>query len=362
MEQVQAFALDGEPLFIGRFGNGHINETYLVVDSTGRQYLLQKINGRVFHEPVALMENVAAVTRHIRSRVDSHRNCLTLLPTKDGGLWHVDDKDEVWRLFEFITDNICFQGTDDPDIFRESAVAFGRFQQQLSDFPAHTLTETIPHFHDTPFRFERFKEVVSQDSHGRVASVRKEIDFVLARASFIPTLVTLQEKGELPLRVTHNDTKLNNVLFDRISRKALCVIDLDTVMPGLAVNDFGDSIRFGASTALEDETDLSKVSLSLSLFSSYTSGYLSACGSSLTPAEIAHLHDGAKMMTLECGMRFLTDYLEGDIYFRIHRPEHNLDRCRTQFALVADMESKWDAMQDIVKDIVSKEARAHSKR
>ena len=227
-------------------------------------------------------------------------------------------------------------------------MAFGRFQDLLSDFPAHTLTETIPRFHDTPNRYTAFKKAVAADICNRARDVQEEIHFALSQEQFAGTLMSLQKTGEIPLRVTHNDTKLNNVLFDRISRKALCVIDLDTVMPGFSANDYGDSIRFGASTALEDERDLSKVEISLRLFEAYTQGFLSACGKSLTKCEIENLITGAKMMTLECGVRFLTDYLSGDTYFRTHREKHNLDRCRTQFKLVMDMDHKWDQMQSIV--------------
>ncbi len=238
-----------------------------------------------------------------------------------------------------------------PADLRESGVAFGRFQRQLSDFPAHTLHETIPRFHDTSDRYMLLKEVIAADNCGRVKEVGAEIEFALAREDFAATLTDLQEKGELPLCVTHNDTKLNNVLFDRQTGKALCVIDLDTVMPGLAANDFGDTIRFGATSAAEDERDLSKVHFALPLYEAFAEGFLAACGKSLTPCELAYLPHGAKIITLECGVRFLTDYLSGDTYFRTSREGQNLDRCRTQFQLVADMEREKDKMIKIMEKI-----------
>ena len=235
-----------------------------------------------------------------------------------------------------------------PEDFYESAVAFGNFQRLLADYPADTLHETIKGFHDTRARFEVFKQAVAQDVCGRAASVDREIEFVLAHEEIARVLGEFQEKGLVPLRVTHNDTKLNNIMIDNTTRKGICVIDLDTVMPGLAVNDFGDSIRFGASTGAEDEKDLSKVSCSMELFEIYVKGFLQGCAGSLTPTEVELLPMGAKVMTYECGMRFLTDYLQGDHYFKIHREEHNLDRARTQFKLVEDMEAKWDIMKEIV--------------
>ena len=349
LKQIASFAIDGKPIYCGRYGSGHINETYLVVDSTAREYILQKINKNVFRQPDALMENIRAVTAYLQARVNKSREALSLIPTKDGKDWLVDEDGEYWRMYPFIYDSVCLQTAENINEFRESGVAFGNFQKLLSNFPADTLNETIPRFHDTPNRYEKFKAALAADVCGRAKDVAAEIEFALAREAYAATLMDLLAAGDIPLRVTHNDTKLNNVLFDRETKKPLCVIDLDTVMPGLSVNDFGDSIRFGASTAAEDEQDLSKVSFSLPLFEAYTGGFLEACGDSLTPGELAHLRDGAKMMTLECGVRFLTDYLEGDVYFRTQREGQNLDRCRTQFKLVKEMEEKWDDMQQIVQ-------------
>jgi len=353
-QQIHQFQTDGTPVFSMRYGNGHINETFLVLDSVARSYILQKINRTIFKDPVSLMGNVAAVTSYLRERSDSENSTLCLVPTKDGKNWFVDSDGEYWRVYDLITNAICLEQAGSPEDFKESGFAFGDFQRQLAEFPAHTLVATIPDFHDTPKRFETFRKAVEADVCGRAKHVQKEIEFALAREAYAATLMNLQNSGELPLRVTHNDTKLNNVLLSRRTRKVLCVVDLDTVMPGLSVTDYGDSIRFGASTATEDEMDLDKVNISLELLQAYTEGFLSACGKSLTPCELAHLADGAKMMTLECGTRFLTDYLSGDVYFRVHRDNHNLDRCRTQYKLVADMETKWDAMQKIVREGASK--------
>jgi len=348
-EQAYQFQLDSAPIFSARYGNGHINETYLVVDASARSYILQKINKTIFKDPVSLMQNVSAVTTYLRKLDPTPNRTMTLVPTKDGQQWLVDSEGEYWRVYDLITHSICLEKAETAEDFKESGFAFGDFQRRLADFPAHTLAETIPNFHDTPNRYIAFRNAVKADACGRAASVQREIDFCLAREAYAATLMDAQAKGDLPLRVTHNDTKLNNVLLERNTRKTLCVVDLDTVMPGLSVTDYGDSIRFGASTATEDEKNLDSVEMSLALLEAYTEGFLAACGKSLTKPEIAHLADGAKMMTLECGTRFLTDYLQGDVYFRTHYKEQNLDRCRTQFKLVADMEAKWSDMQKIIE-------------
>jgi len=242
------------------------------------------------------------------------------------------------------------QTVTDAGEMRRSGEAFGSFVRCLDGFPAEVLHETIPHFHDTKDRYRLFKQAIANDKAGRAKDIKEEIDFYLAREDFAGLIVDKLADGSLPLRVTHNDTKLNNVMLDKNTRKALCVIDLDTVMPGSALYDFGDSIRFGASTAAEDEKDLGKVWMDIELFKMYTDGYLSACGDSLTKLEIEMLPVGAKMMTLECGMRFLTDYLDGDTYFKTTYPEQNLDRTRTHIKLVSDMEAKWDEMNRIVME------------
>ncbi len=341
------FAIEGNPVSCERYGSGHINQTYLLTCDSGLRYILQKINTNIFTNPDALMQNIFNVTEHLRKRATDPREVLTVVQTTDGKPY-LNENGESWRMYVFVEDSLSLDKAETVDDFRESAIAFGRFQCLLSDFDAAALVETIPNFHHTPLRFEALKKAITADSCGRASSVQREIEFALAREEYALTLVALQMTGDLPLRVTHNDTKLNNVLLDAATRKALCVIDLDTVMPGLMCYDFGDSIRFGASTAAEDETNLDKVTCSLKLFEAYTGGFLSQSRSSMTPCERETLRDGAKMMTLECGIRFLTDYLQGDTYFHTTREGHNLDRCRTQLKLVADMESKWDELQKIV--------------
>ena len=348
---LNAFPFEGAIVDSIRYGDGHINDTFKGTSSSGKEYLIQRINTKVFTRPVELMENIIAVTAHIRQKVDDPRSCLNLLPTKDGASY-IDGPDGFWRVYDFIPGTICLSLPETPDAFYQSAVGFGNFQQQLSDFPAETLHETIPNFHNTQDRYSKFKAAVAADVCGRVASVQKEIDFYLSRETDGGCLVSMLEQGALPLRVTHNDTKLNNVLLDAKTRAPLCIIDLDTVMPGLSLYDFGDSIRFGASTAAEDEPDLSKVWMNLELFKLYTEGFLFACGSSLTQNELEMMPMGAKVLTLECGMRFLTDYLEGDTYIRIDRPQQNLDRSCTHIKLVQDMERQWNDMHKVVKEAI----------
>ena len=332
----------------------HYLLTFEIGDMGTMSAILQRMNREIFTKPVELMENVVGVTSYLREKIierggDPERETLNVIPAKDGKAYFVDSKGEYWRSYKFITDATCYDRVEKPEDFYESAVAFGNFQRLLADYPAATLHETIKGFHDTRARFQVFKNAVEQDVCGRADSVRKEIEFVLAHEETANVFGELQDKGQLPLRVTHNDTKLNNIMIDNVTRKGICVIDLDTVMPGLAMNDFGDSIRFGASTAAEDEKDLSKVSCSMELFEIYVKGFLQGCAGSLTPKEVELLPMGAKVMTYECGMRFLTDYLQGDHYFKIHREGHNLDRARTQFKLVEDMEAKWDTMAKIVR-------------
>jgi len=343
------FRLDGRVIDCARTGGGHINRTYLVVTGKPHLYILQWLNGKVFKDLTGLMNNVIAVTDYLHDRVEDPRGCLTLVPTLNGELYLKTAEGDVWRMYEYILDSVCLEAAESAEDLRQSGVAFGMFQNQLADFPAATLTETIPHFHDTPDRYRAFRRSVEADKLGRGASVREEIEFALAREEEAATLVDLLAAGKLPLRVTHNDTKMNNVMLDAKTRKALCVIDLDTVMPGLSLYDYGDSIRFGASTAAEDEKDLDKVEMSLELFRTYTEGFLTACPG-LTELERQMLPMGAKLMTLECGVRFLADYLDGDVYFSTQYEGQNLDRARTQFKLVADMEAKWQQMNDIVKE------------
>ena len=346
---INSFEIDGLPISCERYGNGHINQTYLLVTNRPHLYILQKVNTRAFPNAVGLMNNIIGVTEHIRRLEGDGGQVLTLVPTKQGEKYLLREGNELWRLYEFVTGSVCLERAETMDDFYQSGVAFGMFQRQLSDYPAHTLTEIIPGFHHTPRRYQALHRAIEADKMHRLDSVQDEVEFYLAREKDAGVLVDLLERGEIKLRVTHNDTKLNNVLLEQDSHQPLCVIDLDTVMPGLAATDFGDSIRFGASTAAEDEKDLRKVAMSLELFKAYSEGFLSVCRESLNETEIETLPEGAKLMTLECGVRFLTDYLEGDVYFHIARPEHNLDRARTQMTLVADMERKWSQMKATIR-------------
>ena len=342
------FRLDSRLVGCTPYGFGHINSTYLVVTETGRRYILQGINRHVFKDASGLMRNIAAVTRHIAAKQSDARGALHLVPTYDGADFYTDANGEHWRMYDFVEGSICLQQPETADDFYQSAVAFGTFQQQLADFPAETLCETIPNFHNTPVRYAALREAVERDACGRAASCDYEIREYLAREKDAAALTDMLARGELPLRVTHNDTKLNNVMLDEKTRKPLCVIDLDTVMPGLMAYDFGDSIRFGASTAAEDEQHLDRVSMDIELYRTFTRGFVGVCAD-MTANEVVSLPLGAKLMTLECGARFLTDYLNGDVYFAVHRDGHNLDRCRTQLKLVQDMEQKWDEMNAIAQ-------------
>lgn len=350
LDVARLFQVTGEPVSVERYGSGHVNETYLLMTDRDIPYILQKINHRTFRDVAGLMRNIALVTGHLAKKEPRERRVLTLVKTLDGDDYiHVKEDDAYWRCYIFVTDSVGLDRPRHPGDFFQSAVAFGRFQNMLADFPAEQLVETIPNFHNTISRFQALETAISEDKAGRAHLVAEEIAFARAMEEEAGTMVRMQAKGELPLRVTHNDTKLNNVLLDNETGEGLCVIDLDTVMPGLVANDFGDSIRFGASTAAEDEKDLSKVTVDLGLYEIYTRGFLSELKDKLTDKELETLPLGAKLMTYECGIRFLADYLNGDIYFRTHYEGHNLDRCRTQFKLVIDMTRNWQAMQDILR-------------
>ena len=345
---LRAFRLDSAPVSCEDYGCGHVNVTFLVVTETGRRYILQKINHHAFRNVQGLSENIAAVTEFLRAKSGDPRSVMALIRTTDGAP-HICYKDEYWRVYDYVDGTICLQQPETDEDFYQAAVGFGTFAQLLSDFPAEKLHETIPNFHNTPDRYRLFREAIARDAAHRAAAVQPEIDFALAREAEMATIQNALAAGEIPLRVTHNDTKLNNVLLDAQTRKALCVVDLDTVMPGSSLYDFGDAIRYGASTAAEDERDLSRVEMDLELFRVFTRGYVRACPN-LTPRELELLPLGAKTMTMECGVRFLTDHLDGDKYFSVHREGQNLDRARTQFKLAADMEKKWDDMQRIVAE------------
>lgn len=342
------------------FGSGHINTTYLVTyDNDGKisKYVVQKINENVFKDIDSLMDNVFAVTSFLKQKIAENngtpnRETLNFIKTVNGDKYFKDTDGDCYRAYCYVDKSKSYDSVDSPEIFGKSGIAFGRFQKYLDDFDAETLTQTIPNFHNTIWRFENeFLPAVNADKCNRAKDCQSEIDFVKERKNDCSKFVDLINSGKLPLRVTHNDTKLNNVLFDEDTDEAICVIDLDTVMPGLALYDFGDSIRFGANTCNEDEADVDKVKINLDYFSAYAKGFLSEAGESLNQCEIDNLAFSAKLMTLECGMRFLTDYLNGDVYFKTDYENHNLVRAKNQFALVADMESKMSEMEDIIKNI-----------
>lgn len=356
-EALDAFPLKGTILGAFRYGSGHINDTYAVsTELDGKidvRYILQRINTTVFKRPDQLMSNIVGVTTYLQNQImarggDPDREALTVILTVDGNHFFTDSKKGVWRCYLFIMDSTCIEKVENPVDFYSAAKSYGRFMRQLENYPADTLFETIDKFHDTRNRLKNFKIALEADKMNRAEQVKQEIEFVEKHEADCAYLMNLLDEGKLPLRVTHNDTKINNVLFDAKTIEGLCVIDLDTIMPGLVLNDFGDAIRSGATTAAEDEPDLSKVHFDLALFDEYTRGYLETAGDALTPMEKKCLPWGAKMMTLECGIRFLTDHLDGDVYFKIHRENHNLDRARTQFKMVAEMEQHWDEMGNII--------------
>lgn len=355
LDFIRDFDIAGEPIGAEVCSTGHINRTYIVTtESAGgaRKYILQRINTSVFTKPDELMLNIENVTSYLRRVIsqeggDPERETLSLVRC-GGKLYKTDADGGVWRVYVFVPGTRSYDSADTPKMLEAAGIAFGRFQKRLSDFPAAQLHETLPKFHDTVKRFNDFMTAVKEDRAGRASSVRDEIDFIVSRAGRCSYITDRIAAGKIPLRVTHNDTKLNNVLVDTASGKAVCVVDLDTVMPGSVLYDFGDGIRFGASSAAEDERDLDKVYVRLDMFEGFTKGFIAGCEGSLTDEELDSLPMGAYIITLETGMRFLADHLNGDVYFSIHRENHNLDRARTQLKLVYDMESKLDDMAEIV--------------
>ena len=348
LDYARLFVTDGEPVSAKPFGNGHINHTALVTTDRGHLYVLQKINGNVFKDSEGLMTNIVAVTDWLRKKDPDPRHVLTLVPAKNGKMWITDENGECMRLTEYIPDSICIDIPEKPEEFTLIGEAFGKFQLLLSDFPADQLAETIPHFHDTPARYRQLEEAVERNAAGRLDEVLDDVEFFRARKADCGRMTDLLVEGKIPLRVTHNDTKTNNIMLDRETRQPLCVLDLDTVMPGLVGNDFGESIRYGASTAEEDEQDLTKISLSLEMFEAFAKGFIGACGDRLTELEIETLPMCGRLMTMENGMRFLADYLNGDVYYAIQRPSHNLDRARAQMKLLTDMEARYEDMMEII--------------
>ena len=351
-----AYALPGTVADVARHGKGHINDTFCVVcrmpEGGTARFILQRLSQAAFPHPEEVMENFVGITSYLRREIlaeggDPLRETLSLVKTGDGADFVTDAEGRAWRLMPFIENAECYQSAT-PELFAASGRAFGRFQYMLRDYPARTLHETIPHFHDTESRFEQFLAALEADKLNRAEGVSPEIQFILRRKADCGVALRALREGKLPLRVTHNDTKLNNILIDRDTHEGICIIDLDTTMPGLAINDFGDSIRFGANHCMEDEQDLTKVNFDISLYEVFTRGFLEGARGSLTPAELEYLPWGARLMTLECGIRFLTDYLDGDHYFHVSHPRQNLDRARTQLKLVKDMEEQFDAMGAVV--------------
>ncbi|MBQ8579841.1 MAG: aminoglycoside phosphotransferase family protein [Oscillospiraceae bacterium] len=352
-EVLEAFDFGGHIVRAEPFGCGHINDTFRVYTSADRSYILQRMSAAAFKRPDQLMQNIIGVTEFLRKKAvqaggDPDRESLTVLRPKNGRNYYTDSQGGAWRVTLYIAGSCCYQTADTPELFEASAKAFGRFQRMLCDYPADTLFETIPHFHDTEDRLDKLKAAIAAAPSELAGECRAEIDFALAREADCSVACRALREGVLPLRVTHNDTKLNNVLLDSETGQGLCVIDLDTTMPGLSIHDFGDSIRFGANHCAEDEQDLGKVNFDIELYEAYTRGFLEGAAGCLSQAELEYLPWGARLMTLECGIRFLTDYLQGNTYFRIHYPRQNLDRCRTQFKLVQDMEEQFAQMRHIV--------------
>ena len=335
------------------YGKGHINDTYLS-NSCEPRYILQRINHNVFKRPQDVMENIVRVTGHLKKKIieeggDPKRETLNLVLTHAGDPYYVTPKGDFFRMYEFIEGAQTYEIVEEPIHFYNAAKAFAKFQQRLADFPAEKLHETIPNFHDTTVRFQQLKDAIKNDKAGRLKDVQEEVEFALAREKDASVIVDAIKEGTVPLRVTHNDTKYNNIMIDDITGEGICVIDLDTVMPGSLLYDYGDSLRFGTNPADEDEKDLSKVYCDLNLFEMFTKGYMEELKDVMTPREKELMPFAAKLMTYECGIRFLADYLNGDTYFKVKRPEHNLDRCRTQFKLVKDMEEKEELMKETVK-------------
>jgi hypothetical protein len=348
------FQIYGEFISASPYGSGHINDTYCAVFNQGAtpvRYILQRINHNVFKTPEALMENVQRVTTHLSlkavDQADFSRCGLTLIPARDGRAWHCDPNGNYWRTYIFIENARTYDAVESPQQAFQAARAFGRFQKLLSDLPAPRLHDTIPNFHHAPSRFTKLEAAVAADSANRAQLARPEIEFALNHKPMTGVLLA----AGLPERVTHNDTKLNNVMLDDKTGEGICVIDLDTVMPGLALYDFGDIVRTSTSPAKEDERDLSKVQMQFPMFEALARGYFATAAEFLTDVERQHLVFSGKLITFEIGIRFLTDFLEGDVYFKVHREGHNLDRCRTQFKLVESIEQQEDQMNKLVETL-----------
>ena len=352
------FQIEGQFLQAAPYGSGHINDTFSVecrLDAQDERYILQRINHNIFRNPPQLMENIARVTRHIHGKLqqqgskDISRRVLTIIPAEDGKDYYRDNAGNYWRVYVFVEGAKTYDVMENLDQAYEAAKAFGVFQKMLVDFPAPPLFETIPDFHNGPKRFEAFQQALQADVCNRAKEAEDEIEFLQTNGWIFDVFPKLIEQGQLPIRITHNDTKINNVMIDDQTNEGVCVIDLDTVMPGLALYDFGDIMRTTLSSAAEDEQDLSKVSMEMLRFEAILKGYLSAAGTFLSKTEKEHLIFSGKMITLVIGTRFLTDFLAGDVYFKVHRDGHNLDRCRTQFKLVQSIAEQQNNMQKLIE-------------
>ncbi|MCP4167769.1 MAG: phosphotransferase [Chloroflexi bacterium] len=355
---IDKFCFEGEYIGAHPYGFGHINDTYAarfkLANGKQRRYVIQRINHYVFKRPEYVMHNIEQVTGHLRKKIiaadgDPNRETITIIPTKVGRTYHKTTSGNYWRANSFIEGAQTYQKAVNLDHYYHAARAFGAFMWRLGDLPPDSLYETIPDFHNTPKRFHDFIEALEKDPANRAQSVKPEIDFTLSRANETGLLMELVKQGEIPERVTHNDTKFDNVMIDDVTGEGICVVDLDTVMPGTSAMDFGDSVRTGANPAAEDEQDLSKVYLDLEIFDRLAHGFLFETRDLLTPTEIQYLAFGAKLITLEQGIRFLTDHINGDIYYKVHRQDHNLDRCRAQYKLLSDVEGKFDSMLAMIE-------------
>jgi hypothetical protein len=354
------FQIYGQILHAETCKIGHINETYTATYDQGGilvRYIHQKINQSVFKNPVAVMENLMRVTRHIATKLAAQgareitRRALTVVPTRNGQPFYKDDNDDCWRTFVFVEKVQSFESVQTPAQAYEAGKAFGTFQSLLSDLGGERLHETIPEFHNTRKRFSALQQAIQSDPCNRARFARREIEAALKQEPWIGTLLDAHASGDIPERVTHNDTKFNNVMLDWETGQAMCVVDLDTVMPGLVLYDFGDMVRTTTSPTLEDERDLSKVQAQMQMFEALARGYMEAANEFLTAPERAFLAFSGKLISFTIGIRFLTDYLVGDTYFRVHRPDHNLDRCRTQFKLVESITQQEEAMQKFVESM-----------
>ena len=360
---LRQFKFEGSFREVVEVHTGNINNTYHLYYATpegDREYILQQINTFAFKKPEEVMSNIRRVTRHLERAIameglDPSRRVLRLVCTHDGSWMYRDDRNRAWRAYDFITGAVTYDRSETPEQFGEVGRAFGRFQRLLTDFPAYDLYETIPDFHNTRKRFFAFVDAVGRDPVGRVKHIEDEIDFLFDRRKMMSQVVRMIEDGVIPLRVTHNDTKINNVMIDKQTGEALCVIDMDTVMPGSVLYDYGDAIRSGACTSFEDEPDTSKIALDVDMFRAFTASFLKEVRKSMTEQELRLLPLGVKIMTCELAMRFLTDYIEGDVYFKVRSPEHNLIRTRAQMKLLTDVEAKYDELCEEVERILQDE-------